>query len=108
MLQDDESDQGFATGLASLCLRMLGSLYLQEHDKLQDREQAFDLREELHTLYLWKEPFEGGRLDTALDYSEDLRDNVLDCLSEIGRIILRSKTRQPFSNVTPNNAKLDE
>lgn len=90
-LYGNEEYQGFAARLSTLCLQQLRALYLQECEMARNGDRAFCLREEFHKLYLWGEPFGDGKLDRALDYSEDLRDDILDCLCGIGRIIVRGK-----------------
>ena len=49
------------------------------------------LKEELGKLYLWGEVFAHGDLIRALDQSDDLKDDILDLLSNIGRILLQGR-----------------
>ena len=89
-----EDDQGFAARLYQLCLRALQDFYRQERDKDSSRSGSIVLRECLGRLYLWAEPFGVGELDRALEQSNELRDDVLERLSHIGKLLLRGK---PFS-----------
>ncbi len=46
------------------------------------------LKEEFGKLYLWGEAFRNGKLDRALQYSDDVLVNVLDSLGDIGELLL--------------------
>lgn len=87
-----EDDQGFAARLYHLCLRALQGFYIQERGKLTSRSHSTGLRECLGRLYLWGESFGNGKLDRALEESDELRECVLERLSHIGRLLLRGKT----------------
>lgn len=87
----DEDEEGFAAQLYSLCRIVLGGFCSQEHGSSSRRLQSVLLREELAKLYLWGQSFAPGELDTAVDYSDDVRYLVLDALGDIGRSLLRGK-----------------
>lgn len=86
---DGEDEQGFVGRLYGLCLRELQDFHRQQRDISKSRSNA--LRECLGRFYLWGEPFGSGDLDKALGQSDELRDNVLERLGHIGKILLRSK-----------------
>ena len=87
----NDYNQGLATrlyllsreGLQRLCRRNTGSSLLES--------SLSTLKEELGKLYLWGEAFENGKLDEALEHSENLRDTVLELLCAIGDIIIRGQ-----------------
>ena len=89
-----EDDQGFAARLYQLCLQALQAFYRQERDRHSSKSGLNILRECLGRLYLWGEPFGVGELDRALEQSDELRNNVLERLGHIGKLLLRGK---PFS-----------
>ena len=82
---DDEA--GLATRLYISCRESLADMCSSE----PSGPQSLLLREELAKLYLWGQGFGPEELDTALEYSEDARDVVLNALSSIGRSLLRGK-----------------
>ena len=86
---DGEDEQGFVGRLYGLCLRELQDFHRQQRDIPESRSNL--LRECLGRLYLWGEPFGSGDLDKALGQSVELRDNVLERLGRIGKLLLRSK-----------------
>lgn len=86
---NDSEDQDFATRLYSLCLHLLLFLCQREQNVPSKKSKAANLKEELGKLYLWGEAFRSGKLDRALEYSNDVRGNVLDSLGGIGKILLR-------------------
>ena len=86
---NNDNDQGFATRLYSLCLRLLRYLCKQEQNDSSKRHRVSSLREELGRLYLWGEAFGNGKLDRALEYSDDVRGNVLESLRDIAKLLLR-------------------
>ena len=86
-----EDDQGFAARLYQLCLHQLQAFYRQEREKHSSKSGSNVLRECLGRLYLWGEPFGVGELDRALEQSNELRDNVLERLGHIGKLLLRGK-----------------
>ena len=90
----DIHDQGFAARLYSLCLRLLRYVCRQEKNISSERHGVSSLKEELGKLYLWGEAFGNGKLDRALDYSDDVRNNVLDSLRDIAKLLLRGMIRQ--------------
>ena len=47
------------------------------------------LKDELGKLYLWGQAFGDDKLDRALEYSDEVRGNVLESLGDIGRLLLR-------------------
>ena len=86
---DGEDEQGFVGRLYGLCLRKLQTFHRQQRDISKSRSNV--LRECLGRLYLWGEPFGSGDLDKALGQSDELRENVLERLGRIGKLLLRSK-----------------
>ena len=92
-----EDDQGSADRLYQLCLRALQDCHHQERDQRRSSSRSIALRECLGRFYLWGEPFGAGELDITLRQSDELRDNVLERLVQIGKLLLRSK---PFSRQT--------
>ena len=86
---DGEDEQGFVGRLYGLCLRELQDFQHQQRNISKSRSNV--LGECLGRLYLWGEPFGSGYLDKALGQSDELRDNVLERLGHIGKILLRSK-----------------
>ena len=83
-----KDEQGFAGRLYELCLRALQVFYRQES---RSSSRSSILKQYLERLYLWGEPFGVGELDRALGQSDELRDNVIECLSRIGLLLLRSE-----------------
>ena len=78
---NDDEEQDFAARLYSVCLHLLRVL-------CRKRPTVSALKEELGKLYLWGEAFKNGKLDQALQYSDDVLVNVLDSLGEIGELLL--------------------
>ena len=93
---EDAQEQDLATRLYSLCLRLLLFLCQQEHTIPSKSYEVPKLKEELGKLYLWGEAFRHGKLDRALEYSDDVRGNVLDSLGNIGKTLLHGTIVQPF------------
>ena len=89
-----EENQSSADRLYQVCLRALQDCHHQERDQRRSSSRSIALRECLGRFYLWGEPFGAGELDIALRQSDELRDNVLERLGHIGKLLLRSK---PFS-----------
>ena len=87
----NEHNQGLAIRLYQLSRQGLQQLCRQEEHIPRLNSSQFALREELGKLYLWGEAFENGKLDKALEQSEDLSDTVLEFLCAIGNIIIRGK-----------------
>ena len=85
----DETEEGFAAQLYSLCQSVLGNLC--QDPPSSRRLQSLHLREELAKLYLWGHSFGPGELDSALGYSDDARYRVLDALADVGRSLLHGK-----------------
>lgn len=86
---NNDSHQGFAARLYSLCLRLLRYLCQQDQNDSSKRHRVSSLKEELGKLYLWGEAFGNGKLDRALEYSDDVRGNVLESLRDIAKLLLR-------------------
>ena len=99
-----EDDQGFAGRLYQLSFRSLQDFYRQERDRGSSNSRSAVLRECLGRLYLWGEPFGDGELDKALRQSNELRDNVLERLGHIGKLVLRGKpilvVKWPFAHIS--------
>ena len=87
-----DREEGFASQFYSTCLQGFKQLCRQELEGYARGAQSYLLREELGKLYLWGESFNPGELDKALDEYEDLRDNVLDLLVNLGELVIRGKT----------------
>lgn len=47
--------------------------------------------EQLGRLFLWGQGFEPEKLEDALDQSKELREMVLECLCEIGKLIIHGR-----------------
>lgn len=92
---NNDNDQSFAARLYSLCLRLLRYLCQQEQNDPSKRHRVSSLKEELGRLYLWGEAFANGKLDRALEYSDDVRGNVLESLRDIAKLLLRGILYQP-------------
>ena len=90
-LVNSENDQGLAARLYSLCLRVLRQICGQAQYRSSSRNSTSKPKEELGKLYLWGQAFRDGKLDRALDYSDEVRGNVLELLGHIGRLLLRGK-----------------
>lgn len=88
--QNDYSD-GLATRLYLLSREGLQRLCRRNKESSPLESPLSRPKEELGKLYLWGEAFENGKLDKALELSEDLRDTVLDLLCAIGGIIVRGQ-----------------
>ena len=89
-----DNDQDFAARLYSLCLRLLRYLCQQERNISSKKHRVSSLKEELGRLYLWGEAFGNGKLDRALEYSDDVRGNVLDSFRDIAKLLLRGNIHQ--------------
>ena len=86
---DGEDEHGVVGRLYGLCLRELQAFHRQQRDISGSRSNV--LRECLGRLYLWGEPFGSGDLDKTLGQSVELRNNVLERLGHIGKLLSRSK-----------------
>lgn len=89
----DPEEQGFASRLYSLCLLLLRQLCRRKESGQLPGASVSSLKEELDKLYLWGEAFGDGELDRALEYSGDVRVNVLDSLRDIGKLLLRGMAK---------------
>ena len=87
-----DREEGFASRFYSTCLRELQRLCRQEQKGYAHGSRSYLLKEELDKLYMWGESFVPGELDKALDESEELRDNVLDLLVNLGELLICGKT----------------
>ena len=91
-----DREEGFASQFYGTCLQGFKQLCRQELEGYAPGTQSYLLREELGKLYLWGESFSPGELDKALDEFEEIRDNVLDLLVNLGELVIRGKTsREP-------------
>ena len=88
----DQNNEGIAARLYSLCLWGLREIYRQEEAKPSLEKKTYALKEELGQFYLWGEGLGGGRLDKAIEYSDDVRCDVLDSLGEIARLLRKGAT----------------
>ena len=83
---DDETHGGLASRLYLLCLDLLRRIFSQQESP---KKGSNALREELGKFYLWGREYADGKLDEALEYSEDVKIEVLDSLGSVGRSLLR-------------------
>ena len=91
-----DHEEGFASQFYSMCLRGFQQLCRQVQEGYASGARSYLLKEELGKLYLWGESFSPGELDKALDEYEEIRDNVLDLLVNLGELIIRGKnSREP-------------
>ena len=81
-----DREDGFASRFYCTCLRDFQRLCHYAHGS-----RSFLLKEELDKLYMWGESFGPGDLDKALEESEELRDNVLDLLVNLGELLICGK-----------------
>ena len=86
-----ESEEGFASRFYSTCLEELRHLCRQQQKAYAPAPRSYLLKEELGKLYLWGERFAPGELDKALGVSEEVRDNVLELLVNLGELVLYGK-----------------
>ena len=84
---NDETHRGIASRLYLLCLALLRRIFLQ---RTPSKKGSNALREELGKFYLWGDELADGKLDEALEYSEDMQNEVLDSLRSVGRSLLRA------------------
>ena len=56
-----------------------------------ERMSINDLKEELQEFFLWGESFGDGRLDKALQQSDDSREIVMELLCDVGYILTCGK-----------------
>ena len=80
---------GIAARLYSLCLHVLRQVCRQDERGSSSGNSTSMLNEELGKLYLWGQAFGDGKLDRALEYSDEVRSSVLESLADIGRLLLR-------------------
>ena len=92
---NDEAHRGIASRLYMSCLAFLRRMVLGQESAIRGPNP---LREELGKFFLWGEVLADGKLDQALEYSEDVKNEVLDSLRSVGRAILRAN---PLSNAIP-------
>ena len=86
-----DREEGFVSRFYSTCLREFQRLCRQEQKGYAHGSRFYLLKEELDKLYMWGESFGPGELDKALDESEELRDNVLDLLVNLGELLICGK-----------------
>lgn len=86
-----DREEGFASRFYSTCLREFQRLCRKEQKGHAHGSRSYLLKEELDKLYMWGESFGPGELDTALDESEELRDNVLDLLVNFADLLICGK-----------------
>ena len=102
-----DREEGFASQFYSMCLQGFQQLCRQEQAVYAPGPRSYLLKEELGKLYLWGESFSPGELDKALDQYEDIRDNVLDLLVDLGELIICGKAsrerRYIESRVSPSS-----
>ena len=86
-----DHDEGFASRFYSICLRGFQQLCRQEQEGYAHGSRSYSLKEELDKIYMWGESFGPGELDKALGESEEIRDNVLDLLVQLGELVICGK-----------------
>ncbi len=80
-----ENEDELATRLYQQCIIIMKGLCRQSYRQ----GPTFSLwQNAIGSLYLWGEPFQNGKLDTALSQSDDLRNTILDLLGDIGDMLL--------------------
>ena len=92
-----DREEGFVSQFYSACLREFQRSCRQEQNKLAHGSRFYVLKEELDKLYMWGESFGPGELDKALDDSEELRENVLDLLVNLGELLTCGKASRARS-----------
>lgn len=88
-----ESDQTLITCLYTRCLNILRLLRRSAQRICVPDLRASLIREEHEVLYLWGENLGGGKLDNALEQSDDLRADVLGLLVQIGKSALQRRSQ---------------
>lgn len=90
--KEDGDELGFAEYLFTTCLHVFQELCLELSTLSSPPECIRDglLVEGLGKFYLWGESFQDGTLGTALEQSDELREDVLRLICQIGRILTRS------------------
>ena len=84
---NDETHRGLASQLYLLCLGILQRIVSQQKSP---NKGSSALREELGKFFLWGHELADGKLDQALEISEDVEREVLDLLRNVGRSLLRA------------------
>ena len=92
--QENHVDPSFARELYDACIRFFTAV-VQAISKLGndniEKHQLGKLKEELGRLYLWGSDYGDGKLACVLAQSDELRDDVLELLSGISRLLVNSK-----------------
>ena len=86
-------EDGLAMRMCRLCLEILQRICngkIKVSGRSTSSGENHHLGNELEQLYLWREHFEPGSLDKALNFAVDLRDVVLKALLQICRILISS------------------
>ena len=99
----DEYSEGFAERLYHLCLGTLREICRHEMESPSSTLDNLKLKEEVAKLYLWGESFGPGELDEALQHLDDLREDVLELLGQIGKLLLRGTLQASFSSAVSGN-----
>ena len=88
-----EVDIGFPQEFYTACISFFKSNYKKftKTVKEDDNYRLNDLKEPLVRLHLWGLGFVDGKLATALDQSDELRDTVLELLSDLSQLLMNSK-----------------
>ena len=92
---NEEAHRGLASSLYLLCLALLRQIFLQ---RKSSKKGSNALREELGKFYLWGHELADRKLDRALEYSKDIKSEVLDSLSSVGRAVLRAYSSPNTAN----------
>jgi hypothetical protein len=89
-----EDSTGFAWDLYHHTLELFSlliPLILARPGLCNNREHEKSLKGSLGRLFLWGDGFRGGKLETVLHESENLRESIIESLAAIAKILLFSK-----------------
>lgn len=90
---EGDDELGFAQDLFQTCLYIFRELWLELSELSPSPKCIRDglLVEGLGKFYLWGDSFQDGTMDTILAQSDELREDVLKFICQIGSILTRSK-----------------
>jgi hypothetical protein len=94
----NDGNIGFIETYFQTCMRVfrrIWSCIVQNRDILR-REQFNALRQSLSRLVLWIDAFEPGELDQLLNRFDDLKETVLELVTEISKTLLESMRLHKF------------
>ena len=99
----DTVDVSLAQELLDVCLEVLAALWPKvKSSNAFEAHQLCALKEVLGNLHLFAEGFQDRRLTCALSQSDELRDTVLEVLSDISQSILSGMLL--FHNLKPRSS----